>query len=191
MSHERYDASNHCQPNCLFNSLFSPKKTLKLRFTGSLWREFTTHRVDSPSRGPIKKKRFMSWYRDGSRNNLQFCKILISNFKSSWNAIISWVYNIKPNSKCENVLRQGLMTSLDCYTVKAWWLWDAQLGMRIWLIKIKIGELITCAELWASCNAACASWPTDIQRPLTVHLHSPNGRQMPAVRAVQGDRESV
>ena len=38
-------------------------------------------------------------------------------------------------------------------------------------------------------------WPvgisTDFQTPLTVPLHSPNGRQMPAVRAVQGDCERV
>ena len=32
---------------------------------------------------------------------------------------------------------------------------------------------------------------TVFQRPLTVPLHSPNGRQMPAVRVVQGDCEGV
>ena len=33
--------------------------------------------------------------------------------------------------------------------------------------------------------------PTILQRPLTVPLHSPNGRLLPAVRAVQGDCEIV
>ena len=33
--------------------------------------------------------------------------------------------------------------------------------------------------------------PTILQRPLTVPLHSPNGRLLPAVRAVQGDCERV
>ena len=32
---------------------------------------------------------------------------------------------------------------------------------------------------------------TVLQKHITVSLHSPNGRQMPAVRAVQGDRERV
>ena len=32
---------------------------------------------------------------------------------------------------------------------------------------------------------------TVFQRPLTVPLHNPNGRQMPAISAVQGDCESV
>ena len=39
------------------------------------------------------------------------------------------------------------------------------------------------------------TWPVGIsiifQRPLTVSLHSPYGRQMPAIRAVQGDCERV
>ena len=33
--------------------------------------------------------------------------------------------------------------------------------------------------------------PTIFQTPVTVPLHSPNGRQMPAIRAVQGDCERV
>ena len=42
------------------------------------------------------------------------------------------------------------------------------------------------------CGVIWPVWlPTGFQRQLTVSLHSPNGRQMPAVRAVQGDRERV
>ena len=83
---------------------------------------------------------------------------------------------------------------LDCFTVPAWWHYDCQWNMRHglpngWHHPFVIGwskyqlRLPDCGLMWP------VGISTVFQRSLTVPLHSPNGRQMPAVRAVQGDCE--
>ena len=49
----------------------------------------------------------------------------------------------------------------------------------------RYGDLLCVLEKWCAEMYCMLTWPVGIQRTLTVPLHSPNGRQMPAVRAVQ------
>ena len=82
---------------------------------------------------------------------------------------------------------------IDCSTVIAWCRqWGCQWGMRhglwlavfpaVWLAGQNIDRRIHNKRY-----TLLAGISTVLQRPVAVPLHSPNGRQMPAVRAVQGD----
>ena len=84
------------------------------------------------------------------------------------------------------------------YTVLAWWQYNCQWcrthGLQLagitlsWLVGLNIhGDcLVPYCIMWPAVGI-----PTVFQTPVTVPLRSPNGRQMPAVRAVQGDCERV
>ena len=93
----------------------------------------------------------------------------------------------------------GLPRWVDCNTVLPWWLHDSQCSKRhglqftgiilLWLVGLNID--------WDCLVPLCIMGSRDqwefppFQTPVTVPLRSPNGRQMPAVRAVQGDCERV
>ena len=86
-------------------------------------------------------------------------------------------------------------TILDCYTVPAWWPQDCQWVMRhgrycpfvIGWSKYSLGNA---SVTMYSGLTRLVGFSTVLQRPLTVPLNCPNGRQMPAIRAVQGDCET-
>ena len=85
-------------------------------------------------------------------------------------------------------VHQGRVHSwVDCYTVLLWWLWDCHWGMRYglqlagitffdWLVQIQVRN-ISIAKYYE------LTWLVGIsmmfQRPLTVPLHNPNGRDLP------------
>ena len=50
---------------------------------------------------------------------------------------------------------------------------------------------LICNVFCKNCNVFIVGISTIFQRPLTVPLHSPDGRHLPAVRAMQGDCETV
>ena len=89
---------------------------------------------------------------------------------------------------------------IDCCTVLAWWLLDSQWDMRHGLPLAGISSFVigwsryTHQLHWILGNYGLKQLviiSNIFQTPLTVPLHSPNGRQMPAISAVQGDCEIV
>ena len=96
---------------------------------------------------------------------------------------------------------ESALAGLDCCTVLVWWLVGYEILPRfhwlvlpaLWLADLNI-DWETRRLHWILGNYGL-TWPMGIspvfQTPLTVPLHSPNGREMPVVRSVQGDCETV
>ena len=96
---------------------------------------------------------------------------------------------------------ESALAGLDCCTVLVWWLVGYEILPRfhwlvlpaLWLVDLNI-DWETRRLHWILGNYGL-TWPVGIspvfQTPLTVPLHSPNGREMPVVRSVQGDCETV
>ena len=91
---------------------------------------------------------------------------------------------------------------IDCYTALAWWPWNWQWGMGVWgMVSTWLTSPIVIG--WSKYGLGMprvtvhygTMWLVSIsivfQRPLAVPLHIPNNRQMPAIRAVQGDCENI
>ena len=88
-----------------------------------------------------------------------------------WNPVPSW----PPRPPVWQLWRPYL----DCYTVVSWWHWDCQWGL-LWLAGLDIScYCLNRNGLWFRVTGGNFH---RFQRALTIPLHSPNGRQMPAVR---------
>ena len=124
---------------------------------------------------------------------------LESNMHLKMSSVKRW-----PFCPCLNVCNSpnNLSNSLiiDCYTVVALWQQHCQWGMRhglqlagitlLWLVGLNIPwDCLVSPCIMGSCDQW--KFSSFFQTPVTVALHSPDGRQMTAVRAVRGDCERV
>ena len=115
--------------------------------------------------------------------------------------IVCWVKSMTRNgirlSASEFSLMGKRRKTLDYNTVVAWW--HAGCQWCVWYYRWHHPFVIGWPNYRLGIPSAPLNygltWPVGIpivfQTLVTVPLHSPNGRQMPVVRAVQGDRDRV
>ena len=99
----------------------------------------------------------------------------------------------------EVVVGWCLHSHIDCYTVTAWWLWDMATDLLVllpvWLAGLNKNEGLSKATLYYAYAAMHYKLMTSenyyLLKPRDSPLHSPNAGNLPAIRAVQGDCETV